>query len=90
MALPKIRERLPGKQSLAARLRANIMNHDLVRVFGPTGASARVTHPGSPERPLGQGPRTDQWNDNPLVSEESTAPAARPSKGDRARGHLVK
>jgi len=89
MPLPKWRERVPGKQSLAKRMRADILNMDLVHPFGPVGASPSVTHDLKPDKPLGNPPRKDQWNDNPEVAAESTAPAARPRR-ERSRGDLVR
>ena len=70
MPLPKWKERVAGKQSLAQRLRANLLNFDLVKVFGPTGASARFTHGlPKPDKPLGEPPRRDTPNRNPEVRE---------------------
>jgi hypothetical protein len=72
MPTPELKKAMPGKQSLAQRLRANLLNQDLILPFGPPGASATVTHGlAKPDAPLGHKPRTDEWNDNPLVEERS-------------------
>ena len=72
MPLPEWRKALPGRQSLARRLVAGILNADLVKPFGPAGASARVTHGlAKPDAPLGNEPKTDDDERNPLFHESS-------------------
>ncbi len=87
MPLPEWRKRLPSARSIAQRVRANLLQHDLIRPFGPSGASATVTHDSLSL--LGNPPRSDEWNTNPLVTSESTAPAARPAK-TRSKSDLVR
>lgn len=86
MPLPEWKKKVPGKQSLAARLRATILNHDLVRPFGPPGTTSGASHT---ESATGGKPRTDQWNDNAMVEKESNVSATRPRR-ERGRSDLAR
>lgn len=89
MPLPEWKKKVPGQQSLAARLRASILNHDLVRVFGRPGADTSTHGLVAPNKPMGDAPRTDQWNANAMVEDKSNVSATRP-KHDRQRGDIVR
>ena len=86
MPTPELRKAMPGRQSLARRLVQNLLNHDLIRPFGPAGASARVTHGlAKPSAPLGDEPKTDDWERNPLFHEGEAAGTLAPAPPRRSR-----
>ena len=86
MPLPEWKKAVPGRQSLARRLVASILNGDLVKPFGPVGASARVTHGlAKPSAPLGDEPKTDDWERNPLFHEGESAGTLAPAPPRRSR-----
>ena len=87
MPLPEWKKRLPGKQSIKERAAANLLNHDLVRPFGPVGTTTAAI--GLAKLPMGDDPVKDQWGANALVEDKSNVSATRP-KHDKARSDIVR
>lgn len=61
MPTPKIKERVPGRQSLKDRLRQNILEEDKVQVFGKPGTTTGAYGLAKPDKPMGDAPRAPGW-----------------------------